>query len=112
MGSPRANREVGMPPKHQAVLCHSSNHSGPLEVELTRRNISLVRLGGLKFLGSAHVKDMLAALLVAQNPRDGVAGFRLLQMLRGYRPADRRPHPRHDCCGSRTDVVADGVAGT
>jgi DNA helicase-2/ATP-dependent DNA helicase PcrA len=65
-------------------------HSGPLEVELTRRNIPFVKFGGLKFLDSAHVKDMLAVLRFAQNPRDRVAGFRLLQLLPGRRAAHGR----------------------
>ncbi|MBB4186482.1 DNA helicase-2/ATP-dependent DNA helicase PcrA [Sinorhizobium terangae] len=81
-----ANRETGMRLKQQAVLFRASNHSGPLEVELTRRNIPFVKFGGLKFLDSAHVKDMLAVLRFAQNPRDRVAGFRLLQMLPGIGP--------------------------
>lgn len=81
-----ANRETGMALKQQAVLFRSSHHSGPLEVELTRRNIPFVKFGGLKFLDSAHVKDMLAILRFAQNPRDRVAGFRLLQMLPGVGP--------------------------
>ena len=33
------NREVGTSLKQQAVLFRTSHHSGPLEVELTRRNI-------------------------------------------------------------------------
>ncbi len=82
-----ANREVGMTLKQQVVLFRSSSHSGPLEVELTRRNIPFVKFGGLKFLDSAHVKDMLAVLRFAQNPRDRVAGFRLLQMLPGVGPS-------------------------
>ncbi|MBB4145678.1 ATP-dependent helicase [Rhizobium rhizoryzae] len=81
-----ANREVGVPLKQQAVLFRASNHSGQLEVELTRRNIPFVKFGGLKFLDSAHVKDMLAVLRFAQNPRDRVAGFRLLQVLPGIGP--------------------------
>ena len=81
-----ANRETGMTLKNQAVLFRTSSHSGPLEVELTRRNIPFVKFGGLKFLDSAHVKDMLAVLRFAQNPRDRVAGFRLLQMLPGIGP--------------------------
>lgn len=82
-----ANREVGMTLKQQAVLFRSSSHSGPLEVELTRRNIPFFKFGGLKFLDSAHVKDMLAVLRFAQNPRDRVAGFRLLRMLPGVGPS-------------------------
>jgi DNA helicase-2/ATP-dependent DNA helicase PcrA len=81
-----ANREVGVTLKQQAVLFRSSNHSGALEVELTRRNIPFVKFGGLKFLDSAHVKDLLAVLRFAQNPRDRVSGFRLLQMLPGIGP--------------------------
>lgn len=81
-----ANREVGMTLKQQAVLFRTSSHSSTLEVELTRRNIPFVKFGGLKFLDSAHVKDMLAVLRFAQNPRDRVAGFRLLQMLPGIGP--------------------------
>lgn len=81
-----ANRETGMTLKQQAVLFRTSSHSGALEVELTRRNIPFVKFGGLKFLDSAHVKDMLSVLRFAQNPRDRVAGFRLLQMLPGIGP--------------------------
>lgn len=81
------NREGGDLLKQQAVLFRTSSHSGPLEVELTRRNIPFVKFGGLKFLDSAHIKDMLAALRFAQNPRDRVAGFRLMQILPGVGPS-------------------------
>ncbi|MFC2248647.1 ATP-dependent helicase [Labrys portucalensis] len=80
------NRESGMTLKQQAVLFRASHHSGPLEVELTRRNIPFVKFGGLKFLDASHVKDMLALLRWAQNPRDRVAGFRVLQLLPGVGP--------------------------
>jgi DNA helicase II / ATP-dependent DNA helicase PcrA len=56
------NRESGTLLKEQAVLFRTSSHSGPLEIELTRRNIPFVKFGGLKFLDSAHIKDMLALL--------------------------------------------------
>src|SRR5207344_2372846 len=81
-----AAREAGQQLKQQAVLFRTSHHSGPLEIELTRRNIPFVKFGGLKFLDSAHVKDLLALLRVAQNPRDRVAGFRLMQLLPGVGP--------------------------
>ncbi|GEO85886.1 MULTISPECIES: ATP-dependent helicase [Alphaproteobacteria] len=80
------NRERGLTLKDQAVLFRTSSHSGPLEIELTRRNIPFVKFGGLKFLDAAHVKDLLAALRFAQNPRDKVAGFRLMQLLPGVGP--------------------------
>jgi DNA helicase-2/ATP-dependent DNA helicase PcrA len=81
------NREEGVKLKQQSVLFRASYHSGALEVELTRRNIPFVKFGGLKFLDSAHVKDMLAALRFAQNPRDRIAGFRLMQLLPGVGPS-------------------------
>ena len=42
-----------------------------------------------KFLEAAHVKDVLAILRWAENPRDRVAGFRVLQLLPGIGPARR-----------------------
>jgi DNA helicase-2/ATP-dependent DNA helicase PcrA len=81
------NREAGTILKQQAVLFRTSSHSGHLEVELTRRNIPFVKFGGLKFLDSAHVKDMLTMLRFAQNPRDRVAGFRLLLLMPGVGPS-------------------------
>jgi DNA helicase-2/ATP-dependent DNA helicase PcrA len=82
-----SNREEGFRLKEQAVLFRTSSHSGPLEVELTRRNIPFVKFGGLKFLDAAHVKDVLALLKFVENPRDRVAGFRVLHLLPGIGPA-------------------------
>ncbi len=81
------NREKGMRLMDQAVLFRASHHSGPLEVELTRRSIPYRKFGGLRFLDSAHVKDVLAALRFAENPRDRVAGFRLMHLLPGVGPS-------------------------
>lgn len=80
-------REAGTALKQQAVLFRASHHSGPLEVELTRRNIPFVKFGGLKFLEASHIKDVLAFLRFAENARDRVAGFRVLQLLPGIGPA-------------------------
>jgi DNA helicase-2/ATP-dependent DNA helicase PcrA len=50
-----------------------------------------VKYGGLKFLEAAHVKDLLALLRWADNPRNRIAAFRVLQLLPGIGPvaADR-----------------------
>jgi DNA helicase II / ATP-dependent DNA helicase PcrA len=80
------NRETGMALKAQAVLFRASHHSGPLEFELTRRNIPFVKFGGLRFLDAAHVKDVLALLRFAENPRDRVVGLRVLLLLPGLGP--------------------------
>ncbi len=81
-------REAGVMLMQQAVLFRSSSHSDFLEVELTRRNIPFVKYGGLKFLEAAHVKDLLAVLRWADNPRNRVAAFRVLQLLPGMGPAN------------------------
>ena len=81
------NRERGILLKAQAVLFRASHHSAPLEIELTRRNIPFVKFGGLKFLEAAHIKDVLASLRWAENARDRVAGFRVVQLLPGVGPA-------------------------
>ena len=80
-------REAGVALKAQAALFRTASHSGPLEVELTRRNIPFVKFGGLKFLDTAHVKDVMALLRLAENPRDRVAGFRALRLVPGIGPA-------------------------
>jgi DNA helicase-2/ATP-dependent DNA helicase PcrA len=80
------NRESGSTLKQQAVLFRTSHHCGPLEVELTRRNIPFVKYGGLKFLDAAHIRDILALLRFVENPRDGIAGFRLMQLIPGIGP--------------------------
>ena len=81
-----ANRELGMQLKEQAVLFRGSHHSDRLELELVRRNIPYVKYGGLKFLEAAHVKDLLAILKWAENPKNEVAAFRVLKLMPGMGP--------------------------
>ncbi len=81
------NREKAIALKRQAVLFRSSHHSDVLELELVRRNIPYVKYGGLKFLEAAHVKDLLAVLRWADNPKNRIAAFRALQLLPGVGPA-------------------------
>jgi DNA helicase-2/ATP-dependent DNA helicase PcrA len=85
-----ANRETGMLLRRQAVLFRNSSDSDLLEVELTRRNIPFVKYGGLRFLEAAHIKDLLAILRWADNPRNNLAAFRVLQLLSGMGPANAR----------------------
>ncbi|HEU4440466.1 MAG TPA: ATP-dependent helicase [Burkholderiales bacterium] len=80
-------RERGVLLRNQAVLFRASHHSDLLELELVRRNIPYVKYGGLKFLEAAHVKDLLAVLRWADNPKNRVAAFRALQLLPGVGPA-------------------------
>ncbi|MHB9149422.1 MAG: ATP-dependent helicase [Thermoleophilia bacterium] len=80
------HREQGIALRKQAVLFRASHHSLPLELELGRRNIPYHKYGGLKFMETAHVKDLVAFLRLAENPRDETAGMRVLQLLPGVGP--------------------------
>ena len=81
-------REAGVLLRKQAVLFRNASASDILEVELLRRRIPFVKYGGLKFLEAAHVKDLLAVLRWADNPRNSMAAFRVLQLLPGMGPAN------------------------
>jgi DNA helicase-2/ATP-dependent DNA helicase PcrA len=83
-------REANVPLRRQAVLFRSASHSDLLEVELAKRKIPFVKYGGLKFLEAAHVKDLLSTLRWIDNPRNTLAGFRVLQLLPGMGPANAR----------------------
>ena len=83
-------REAGVPLKRQAVLFRTGSHSDLLEIELTKRKIPFVKYGGLKFLEAAHVKDLLAVLRWADNPRNLLAAFRVLQFMPGMGPANAK----------------------
>ncbi|MDP2660812.1 MAG: ATP-dependent helicase [Dehalococcoidia bacterium] len=79
--------EQGIPLRRQAVLFRATSHSNSLEVALSRRNIPFHKYGGLKFLETAHIKDLICFLRVLENPRDEIAWFRILQLLNGVGPA-------------------------
>jgi len=102
------HREAAIPLKQQAVLFRASHHSGPLEIELTRRNIPFMKFGGLKFLEAAHIKDVLAFLRWAENLRDRVSGFRVIQLLPGVGPVTAsRVLDRLGEVSSTTDALSD-----
>ena len=85
-----AHREEGIALREQAVIVRAAHHSAALELELSLRRIPYVKYGGLRFLEAAHVKDLLAAFRLADNARDELAWFRLLQLLPGVGPATAR----------------------
>ena len=95
VGKILATREVGGSLKRHAILFRSSHHSDVLEVELSKRNIPFVKYGGLKFLEAAHVKDMMSVLRWADNPRNSVAGFRVLKLVPGIGPGHAKQALEH-----------------
>ncbi|HEY3943928.1 MAG TPA: ATP-dependent helicase [Solirubrobacteraceae bacterium] len=83
-------REEGMELREQAVLMRTSHDSALLELELARRQVPFVKYGGLRYLEAAHVKDLIALFRLADNLRDELAWFRILQLLEGVGPATAR----------------------
>jgi DNA helicase-2/ATP-dependent DNA helicase PcrA len=79
-------REEGVPLNDIAVLFRSSYHSFDLEIELNKANIPYVKVGGMKFIETAHVKDLLAFLRIAANPNDYVSWYRTLLLHEGIGP--------------------------
>ena len=78
--------EEGIPLNDIAVLFRSSYHSFDLEIELNKANIPYVKIGGMKFIETAHVKDILAFLRIALNPSDYVSWYRVLLLHEGIGP--------------------------
>jgi DNA helicase-2/ATP-dependent DNA helicase PcrA len=79
-------REEGIPLNDIAVLFRSSYHSFDLEIELNKANIPYVKFGGMKFIETAHIKDVLAFLRIAANPNDFVSWYRVLLLHEGIGP--------------------------
>lgn len=73
-----AAHRAGMPLREQAVLMRAGSHSNQLEIELKVRAIPFVKYGGIEYVNTAHVRDLLAAFRVVTNPADEVAWYRLL----------------------------------
>jgi len=76
-------REEGIPLQEIAVLFRSSYSSFDLEIELNKANIPFVKFGGMKFVETAHVKDIIAFLRIAANPSDIVSWYRVLLLHEG-----------------------------
>jgi DNA helicase-2/ATP-dependent DNA helicase PcrA len=79
-------REEGISLDDMAVLVRSGYLSFDLELELSKANIPFVKFGGLKFVESAHIKDMLAFFKIMANNRDAVNWHRILTLLDGVGP--------------------------
>ena len=69
--------------KDHLVLVRSQNHSHALQAVLLERRIPYITYGGYKFMEAAHIKDVMAALRVVNNPQDEIAWFRFLTLWQG-----------------------------
>jgi DNA helicase II / ATP-dependent DNA helicase PcrA len=73
--------EEGVPYQEMAVLFRSGSHSFDLEIELGKHGIPFRKFGGIKFVESAHIKDVLSFLRVIANPSDTVSWYRMLKLV-------------------------------
>jgi len=106
-------RERGIDLREQAVLFRTGHHADHLELELTRRDIPYVKYGGLKYLESAHVKDLLALLRVLENPADQLAWHRVFDTIEGVGPATvRRLSEELAIADANVDSVERLLGGT
>jgi DNA helicase-2/ATP-dependent DNA helicase PcrA len=85
-----AAQQDGLELREQAVLMRAASHSKTLEVELAVRKIPYVKYGGIRFADTAHVRDLLATLRLADNPFDELAWYRLLGRHRAIGKASAR----------------------
>jgi DNA helicase-2/ATP-dependent DNA helicase PcrA len=83
-------REEGMPMGEIAVLFRSGFHSFDLEISLEQANIPYQKFGGMKFIETAHIKDLIAYMKVLFNPRDAISLQRILLLLDGVGPGTAR----------------------
>ncbi|MBT8331020.1 MAG: ATP-dependent helicase [Deltaproteobacteria bacterium] len=76
----------GVPVNEIAVLFRASFHSFDLEIELSREGFAFVKMGGFKFVESAHIKDVLAHMRVMANVYDRISWYRILLLLEKVGP--------------------------
>lgn len=78
--------DEGIPLHHIGVLFRSMYIVRPLEVSLTRRGIPYRTYGGLRFIETAHIKDLISHVKIVANPLDELAWHRMLLLIDGVGP--------------------------
>lgn len=104
-------REEGVPLSEVAVLFRSSFHSFDLEIELSRKGLPFIKRGGVKFIETAHVKDLLAHVRVIANPLDTVSWNRVLMLVEGVGPKKAHDLLAAIVKGGQPFDVLRGVSG-
>jgi len=83
-------REEGISLLDMSVLFRSGYISYDLEIELNKAGIPYKKFGGIKFIETAHIKDLISFLRILNNPIDKISWFRILQLLSGIGPKKAR----------------------
>lgn len=104
--------DTGLPLGSIGVLYRSNFLSLPLQLALSKLNIPFAVYGGMKFIETAHVKDVLAFLKVHHNPKDEISLARVLMLLDGIGPktAERvKETITHSAVLSSSKALADVI---
>lgn len=85
-GQIKERHDNGVPLSGIGVLYRSNFLSLPVQLALSKRNIPFAVFGGMKFIETAHVKDLLSFLKFHHNPKDELSLARILMLLDGIGP--------------------------
>ncbi len=77
------SEEENIPLNDICVLARSARMTYNLEIELAKKGIPFKKFGGMKFIETAHIKDIIAHLRVILNPSDIISYNRILLLLDG-----------------------------
>ncbi|MCA1663387.1 MAG: UvrD-helicase domain-containing protein, partial [Myxococcales bacterium] len=111
----------GFHPRDFAVLYRSNVQSRPIEEALRAQSLAYKMIGGQAFFERKEVKDAIAYLKLALQPRDEISLRRIINYpARGIGPttleriataATARNMPLFDACQKVNDVAADALFG-
>ena len=79
-------REQSIDLEDIAVLFRSGFLSFDLEIELSKANIPYRKFGGMKFMETAHIKDLLSYFKIMYNEYDAISWTRVLLLVEGIGP--------------------------
>ena len=78
--------EEGVSLEQIGVLYRAQSNAVSLEMELKKRRIPYRVRGGLRFIEQAHIKDILAHLILVANPKDEISWKRVLKLQKKVGP--------------------------
>mgnify|MGYP006285763827 CR=1 FL=1 len=106
-------REEGIDLQDIAVLFRSGFLSFDLEIELAKSNIPYMKFGGMKFIETAHIKDVLSYFKILYNPNDAISWHRVLLLLEGVGPRTAEKIIEMISSGKKTlkDDISSGFHG-